>query len=330
MMGAIREVFGEEVLGIDPFHVMQELNNGIRRDLLDFRNCRFRSESKELFALRDWVCSIQEMVDEKVAFPLALASAGPLPAPVSSHGSSCLCAQVTGALIEILKLETPDSFFSALVKVLDRKEDNPNEIVRAFVESVQATIPETQRTGKGMSRVKQAILKKLKAMYLGFRTLLDEESTAFYKDHWVIFFQPKHMTAARQERLDAFLARYPELNVYRSMTLQVGEIYRLPPDQIDGHQIHDLEENKAFSDRLNTAIGTLKKNAASILRFVDLFKKHPMLPRRCRANTEWYNMKFKRPFKAGNNLVKRERLLARPQTQLHGTVEWHVPEATVT
>jgi hypothetical protein len=138
------------------------------------------------------------------------------------------------------------------------------------------------------------------------------------------------MTAARQERLDAFLARYPELNVYRSMTLQVGEIYRLPPDQIDGHQIHDLEENKAFSDRLNTAIGTLKKNAASILRFVDLFKKHPMLPRRCRANTEWYNVKFKRPFKAGNNLVKRERLLARLQTQLHGTVEWHVPEATVT
>jgi hypothetical protein len=60
MMGAIREVFGEEVLGIDPFHVMQEFNNGIRRDLLDFRNCRFRSESKELFALRDWVCSIQE------------------------------------------------------------------------------------------------------------------------------------------------------------------------------------------------------------------------------------------------------------------------------
>jgi len=135
------------------------------------------------------------------------------------------------------------------------------------------------------------------------------------------------MTVKRQERLDAFLNRYPELCIYRNMTLQVGEIYRLPAEQIDGHQIHDLEERSSFSDRLNTAIRTLKKNAESILRFVDLFKKHPDLSKKCRANTEWHNVRFKHPFKAGNNLVKKERLLARLRAQLDGVVSWHIPEA---
>ena len=63
MMGGIRDVFGEDVLCIDGFHVMQELNNGIRRDLLDFRDIRIKAEINELFGLRDWISRVQAGFD---------------------------------------------------------------------------------------------------------------------------------------------------------------------------------------------------------------------------------------------------------------------------
>ena len=191
------------------------------------------------------------------------------------HLSSKASFQFTNETLALFKQGDPNRFFEELVQFLDSNEDSDKECIKRFVHNVRPTIPRLRFTDKGVVRVQKTLLKKMKAIYLDFRATLEEENTAFYKDHWILFFQPERMTGPRQERLDAFLGRYPELNVYRRMTLQVGEIYRLPPEQIDGHQITALEENTSFSDRLNTAINTLKKNAASILRFVDLFKKHP-------------------------------------------------------
>ena len=329
IMGGIRDVFGEAVLGIDPFHVMQELNNGIRRDLLDVRNIRFKAEINDLYHLRDWVSRVQECIAKGLGIASALEAAGQLPGLNSSHQSSRRSQQFTGEICSLFKHSDSNIFFQELLKFIADHENSDCGGIKQFVHDIQSAIPRIHYTDKGMSRVQKTLLKKLKALYLYFRATLEEESKVFYKEHWVMFFQPERMTARRQQRLDAFLARYPELDVYRRMTLQVGEIYRLPAEKIDGHQIYDLEESKSFSERLNTAIKTLKKNAASILRFVGLFKEHPELPKRCRASTEWYNVKFKHPFKAGNNLVKKERLMARLRAQMHGTVEWRIPEAKV-
>jgi hypothetical protein len=328
MIGALGAVFGDQVIGIDGFHVMQLLNNGIRRDLLDFRDQRFKSESRELIALRGWVCKIQKMVDEKVAFPLALASTGALPVVDSSHGSSLSCSRFTTALIDLLKMDTASSFFNAFTKFLDRKEDDPNEFIRSFVNDMRSAIPSRRVTDKGMDRVKGTILKKLKVMYLAFRAVLDAESVEFAKDHWVVFFQPEKVKGERKERLERFLNRYPALRVYREMTLQVGAIYRLPVEKIDGHEIAGLEIKPFFSEKLKTAIQTLKDHAAQIYRFVDVFKLHPGLPKRCRASMEWYNPRFKTPFKKGNNLLNKGHVMTRLQMQLHGHVEWRVPAST--
>ena len=64
LIGAIIDVFGEEVLQIDGFHVMQLLNNGIRSDLKDFRNKAFRNEINELFNLSRWFSKIQKAKDK--------------------------------------------------------------------------------------------------------------------------------------------------------------------------------------------------------------------------------------------------------------------------
>jgi hypothetical protein len=329
MTGAIRDVFGEDVLGIDAFHVMQELNNGIRRDLLDFRDNRFRVEIWELQGLRDWLARVQAGIVKDKDVSATINVVGSVPAVNPGHDASQNSREFTCQVLDIFKYTNPNTFFRELVSFLDQNDRLSCEYIQKFVHDMRPAIPKLRFTDKGMLRVQNTILKKLKAVYLGFRAKLEEDNQKFYKDHWVLFFQPERITSKRQERLDAFLARYPELSVYRQMTLQVGEIYRLPAEQIDGHQINDLEEQARFSERLNTSIRTLKKHAASILRFVDLFKKHPELPKRCRASTEWYNVRFKRPFKAGNNLVKKERLLTRLRAQLHGKVEWRIPEATV-
>jgi hypothetical protein len=327
MIGGIRDVFGENVVGIDGFHVMQELNNGIRRDLLDFRDNRFKREIRELHAMRDWVSQVQAKIDDGMKVLTAIKKAGTFPKIESSHDVCTVARDFTSRVARLFKHNDQIKFFTNLKLFLDKNEDTKCEQIKQFVQDVRTALPRIRFTSKGKLRVQNVLFKKLKALYLSFRANLEEENTAFYKDHWALFFQPERMTSKRQERLDALLNRYPELGIYRIMTLQVGEIYRLPAEQIDGHQIHDLEECSSFSERLNTSIRTLKKNAKNILRFVDLFKRHPGLSKKCRASTEWFNVRFKHPFKAGNNLVKKERLLARLRTQLHGDVSWRILEA---
>ena len=329
MIGAVSAVFGEHVLGIDGFHVMQELNNGIRRDLLDFRDGRFKTEINDLHATRDWISRVQEGIANGMPVVTAITAAGVFPEVDSCHEMSQTARHFTSQVLDLVIHEDPGLFFSELASFLEQNEASSCEHVRSFVHDMRPAIPAIRFTEKGMLRVEKTLLRKLKTFYLDFRAKLEEESTQFYKDHWVVFFQPERMTGPRQERLDGFLARYPELNVYRTMTLQVGEIYRLPVEAIDGHQITTLEEQPGFSEKLNTAIKTLKKHAASILRFVDVFKRNPGLPKRCRATTEWSNVRFKKPFKAGNNLVKKEHLLIRLRAQLHGTIDWRIPEAKV-
>ena len=162
-----------------------------------------------------------------------------------------------------------------------------------------------------------------------FRQPLDEESVQFYHDFHIIFVQPENITLKRKELLDPFLSTHPELKKYRKMTLLVGELSRLPPNEIDGHQIDDLAESPSFSKKLNTTIKTMKKFKPSILRFVEFFKNHPELSKIQRSNMEYYNLKFKEPFKSGNNLLKKERVLGRLDTQLSGKIEWYLEEGVI-
>jgi len=95
MIGAIRDVFGEHVIGIDGFHVMQELNNGIRRDLLDFRDNRFRVEIWELQGLRDWVSRVQEGIAKFMDVPAAINVASLIPGVDPGHTAGMESRQFT-------------------------------------------------------------------------------------------------------------------------------------------------------------------------------------------------------------------------------------------
>jgi len=328
LLGAITQVYGKEVIQIDLFHIMQLLNKGIKTDLQNYRESRFDAERRELRSLRNWVNSLQKLVKDGLEFSLALKVVDNLPKVKQEHISSSKCARLTSKIVEFLRIIPPDQFFRELqellkeLKVMGGSESN-------FSGAIGKVVPKKRFTEKGMLRVKKELLKKLKTFYIELRKPIDDESVQFHHLSQVIFFQPENLTLKREERLASLLTKHPELNKYRKMTLLVGEISRLPLDEIDGHQITHLEENSSYSKKLNAAIRTIKKHEENILRFVDYFKQNPELTKAQRSNMEFYNKKFKEPFESGNNLLKKERVLGRLNMQLSGKVEWFLENEVV-
>ena len=308
---------------------MQLLNNGIKADLQKYRERRFDAERRELRSLRNWVKSIQKLIKDGLDFSLLLKVIDNPPKVKSDHDSSSKCAKLTFRVMDLLKETTPDQFFRELQKVIKELEGTGDPEFN-FSNALLKVMPKNRFTEKGMLRVKKELLKKLKTFFLELRKPIDDESIKFYYDSHVIFFQPENVTLKRKERLASLLTSHPELKKYRKMTLLVGEISRLPPDDIDGHQIKDLEEDSTQSKKLNAAIRTIKRHEDDILRFVKFFKLNPELSRAQRSNMEFHNKKFKEPFESGNNLLKRERVLGRLNSQLSGNVEWFLDNEVVT
>ncbi len=307
---------------------MQLLNNGIKADLLKYREKRFDAERRELCSLRNWVNSIQKIVNDVRDFSITLRIIGNLPEVKSTHKSSSKCAKLTSEVLDLLRLDAPTQFFKELREFLNGL-NGTNDQLSNFSNNMLIVMPKKRFTEKGMLRVKKEILKKLKTYYLELRKPIDEESVQFHHDFHIVFFQPEKLTLKRKEKLASFLTLHPELKKYREMTLLVGELSRLPYDKIDGHQIEDLRENPLYSKKLNTAIRTIKKQEVNILRFVDFFKQNPELSKAQRSNMEFHNKKFKEPFESGNNLLKKERVIGRLNTQLSGKVEWFLDNEAV-
>jgi len=321
-------VYGEDVIQIDLFHVMQLLNNGIKADLQKYREKRFDAERRELRSLRNWVNSIQKIINDGHDFSISLKIIGYPPEVKPAHKSSSKCVKFTSKVIELLQVNAPNRFFLELREFINGLDGADDQLVN-FSNNILNIIPKKHFSEKGMLRVKKEILKKLKTFYLGLRKPIDKESVQFHHDYHVIFFQPEKLTLKRKEKLNSLLTGHLELKKYREMTLMVGEISRLPYDEIDGHQIKDLREKPSYSKKLNTAIRTIKRHEANILRFVDFFKQNPELSKSQHSNMEFHNKKFKEPFESGNNLLKKERVLGRLNTQLFGKVEWFLDNEVV-
>jgi len=328
LIGAIKQVYGADVIQIDLFHVMQELNRGIKADLYHYRERQFDAERRELCTLRNWINALQKAIVGGSTISSALKGAGSLPVIVPSHEMSTKCARFTSTTLELLKLNAPTKFFRELRTFLGAL--NRLEEPQAYVfDRLLKLIPKHRFTKKGMFRAKQELLKKAKTYSVWHRHQLDDKSVQFYREMNAIFFQPEHLTIKRQDLLTSLITTHPELSVYRTMTLLVGELSRRPLDEINGHQIDDLCECPTFSKKLNAAIKTIKKHKDDILRFVPFFKNHPELLKAHRSNMEYQNKKFKHPFEAGNNLLKKERVLGRLHVQLSGKVEWYLEEEVV-
>ena len=318
LIAAIKAIFPESAVQIDGFHVMQELNNGIRRDFKYYRAKYYRDEINELLGLRSYLNVLQEK--RKHADLLTSESIPPLKNITPSHSGAKKCSEVIKRLLFLLTTQDPHSFFIAFDVELKKLLKEYGEIVKEFYDTLCSKFPKRKFTIKGRNRVQGELLKKLKTLCLKFRKPLKEEAREFSKKQFLLFKQPEKVSPKVKALIEEFLKQHPTLREYREMTLMIGEIYREPYNLVDSRQIDALTQKKKYSDRLNTAITTLKKYKLEIIAFARVFLEHPELGKICRTNMEWLNKRVKAPFKASLNRQGLDHIVNRLQLQLGGEV----------
>lgn len=297
--GPICKIFGEEKLQIDGFHVMQELNRGIRTDLLLYRKELFTCEIRELESLRNWVSNTQKEYKKTGKYRIDLNTIEKS-VNLKNYKSHIYFQAVLDSII-VLKENPLEKFAFSLKNLLNKLENSLNENIKEFQSKIKNILPKGIITSKGQVRIKNEILKKLKGLFLSCRSKLELKSKKFNKDYWVLFCQPERMTEKRIILLNEFISNYSELEEYRKMTLSIGEIYRQNISEVDGSQINDLKIKTKYSDKLKTAIKTIKKFKDAIIRFSKVFKNNSKLAKISHVSMEYINNKFKAPFKKGFN-----------------------------
>jgi len=318
LIAAIRAIFPGSAVQIDGFHVMQELNNGIRRDFKRYRIRRYRDEIRELLGLRSFLNILQEM--RKQADVITIESIPSLKKIDPSRSRARTCSEVIKQLLFVLTTQDPSSFFTALDMELETLHKEHGEPLKEFCEAIRSKFPKRRFTIKGRNRVQGEVLKKLKTLCLQFRKPLEEDAREFSKKQFLLLKQPEKVTSKIEALIKAFLEQHPALREYREMTLMIGRIYREPYTSVDGRQIDALTQKKEYSDKLNTAITTLKKYKPEIIAFADVFLEHPELTKSCRANMEWLNKRVKASFKSSLNRQSLDNVINRMQLQLGGEV----------
>lgn len=322
LISAIILVFGLGVLQIDGYHVMQLLNNGIRKDLSLFRDKIFRKEIGELLELRKWLNSIQKGLKDNMVDLLPMISHPPK--INQEHKGSDMAFKIASWILQSFNITSPPLFEQSIRKALNTlvsfsKED---PLVVDLCTSIEDQLPVRQLTEKGQLRIKQAIIKGLKRLCLNLQQPLDKKKKEFGSKSWALFFQPENVNDKREQVLNDLLCQYPELEEYREMTLQVGSIYRKSVYEITREEINGLLIQPYYSDKLKTAINTLKSHQDSIYRFIEIFKQDPSLGKESRANTEFLNRNFKAPFKHGLGCLGKEHLQAKIGLQMGCEVRW--------
>ena len=233
------------------------------------------------------------------------------------------CLQVIKDSINVLKMLELDRFEFCLRNFLIKVERSLDENIRNFYSKIKRILPKGEITNKGQIRIKNEILKKLKTLFLSYRSVLEQKNKKFNKDYWVLFCQPEKMTEKRTILLNEFISDYPELEEYRQMTLSIGEIYRQKISEVDGYQIDELKIKTKFSGKLKAAIKTIKKFKDSIIRFSQVFKNKSNLAKVSHVSMEYINNKFKAPFKKGYNRSSIDNIKRRLSLQMGCEVQFN-------
>lgn len=319
---SVCEVFGEEKLQIDGFHVMQELNRGVRTDLLDYRKKLFVNEIQMLKSLRECISLWQKQGKLNVEDLKNLKTRCKDLKSTKSQIFNYI--NMLEKCIKLMKVISISEFNIKLDLFMNDLSLSPDDNkVRLFL-SLQKCLPKREMTSKGIKRFKDELLKKMKTFFLSYRSDLESRSKKFHHDYWILFCQPETMNSERLEFLTNFLKIYPDLKEYRDITLSLGEIYRDPLSKIDGHQIDELIIKAYYSDKLKTAIKTIKKFKDSIIRFSYVFKDNSRMAKTCRASMEYFNNKFKAPFKRGYNRSSKTTLQRKLAFQLGSDVQFSI------
>lgn len=316
LISASAKVFGEEKIALDPFHVMQDLNRAILKDLGRFRKQNFTLERKELDLLKEFVIQIQKKHLSQTEQQNVIQSTK----IADSHTIAKKCLSILEKISKIYNIPAYGPFFKQLIDALAECQYDNTLPVKTLGLSLQERLPKLSFTKKAMERMKQELLKKLKTLFRDCQRPLNIEQRQFNKTRWVLFYQPEHLTPKRAELLQKFLKQYPKLNQYRDLTLSIGSIYRLPNTLVLPNLIDNCPISDTWGDELKACLTTLKRYSPAIFRFKRFFENNPEAPKKCRANMEYQNVIFGRIFGSGNYMKSMNRIEKELQYHLGGQV----------
>jgi hypothetical protein len=314
ILSGLSEVVGEEKIAIDPFHVMQELNRAILKDLARYRLHLFTDEQKDLTKLKMFVTYYQNLDQNREN------KNNPYPIIHTTHQIAMNCLRITKTILDIYQISDLGLFFHRLLEELDTCLCDLDLRVVSFGLSIKEKLPKKARTNAAKDRIKAELLKKLKTLYRACENPLKEQQREFNKHRWTLFYQPERLNPKRATLLDHFLTTYPEVQCYRDLTLSIGSIYRLPHELVSSRLISDLPVNPTWGKELQACLSTFKKWANAIVRFKTFFENHKDFPKRLRANMEYQNPKIKKIFRSGNNMKGLIRIQNEVQVNLGGEV----------
>ncbi len=317
IFSAVSEIYGSEKSAADPFHIMQDLNRAIRKDLSRFQIHRFGDELKEFKDFRNYINKIQKKDLPSKQFKGLLQQ---MPQCDVNHKNSAQCQAITRNIIEILCIQDRRRFFSEVRKFITKLKNLNICEISTFATNLEEKFPKQATSEKAHYRIVKEVLKKLKTLYLSFRKPIEKEKKRFNKKRWALFYQPEKLTVKRAQLLMKLLESYPELNSYRDLTLTIGSIYRLPQNMIHENLIIDLYPQANWGPELHACISTFKRRIAAIFRFRDFFDTNPDLPNRCRSNMEYRNVGVKQIFRSGKNLKQMARIQNELKLHLGGQV----------
>ena len=145
------DIYGAEKMAFDPFHVMQNLNRAIGKDLSMFRETRFIMEKNELLALRKYISQLQK--DFKKHHKLNRRIIEEIPKIDKNHANSFYCAEFTRQIFSLLQIEEPRIFFSQLQLLLSDCKMKKDLNFLAFALSIEEKLPKKRFTQKSHQRI---------------------------------------------------------------------------------------------------------------------------------------------------------------------------------
>ena len=299
LIKATCDVFGYDKMAFDPFHVMQALNRAISKDLKSFRAINFSFEKNELIKLRDYISSLQSEFKNYGKFRDETLKK--LPKIASNHSKSGKCKSFAEDVLKLCRIQEKKQFKFKLGVFLSDIHKESDETRLRFAQSIEKYVPKRVLTEKGHKRLILELLKKLKSHFILSRKPIEQNQKDFSKTRNILFFQPEKLTEERSKLLISFLKKYPELAIYRELTLRIGSIYRLPLDKVLDSLITTIKIREEYGPDLKTCLNTFKQHYRAIFRFRDFFITNPEMPRRSRANMEFNNRPVKKIFGSGLN-----------------------------
>jgi hypothetical protein len=153
LISATTEVFGEDKIAFDPYHVMQNLNRAILKDLGRIRKLHFSAEKKDLDRLKENIVLLQRSFSENVKKIPKISSI----TIENTHKIAKQCQIIAENMLKLCNIRDTAIFFYDIRNQLEEYRQCNELPILSFSLSLIEKLPKYIDSIKAMNRIKSEI-----------------------------------------------------------------------------------------------------------------------------------------------------------------------------